>query len=330
MFLKCGHKFCKKCINIHLNNFNNCPLCRYKINNKNEDLIDKKEFKEKLNETKFKCEWCNEIVKYSEYLKHKNNCPKAPNIKYECQNKIFNINSRYDNHHNIFIKCNKILNSNNIWNHIKNCALRKFKCNVCGKILLNFNKQSHFLNECKIRIKEEKKSLLNQERYIREKKKKKKEGYGILFDSNNMIYEGSFKEDKKKGYGKVKTVNEISFLNFCSRSSIFVLPFDTLAFFVPSSCRSSLFVHFISIYKKKPFLFYFHILIKVHKSSLTKNMKEILKMIKNMELVFKKFMVIFIKGNSRKIKNMDMENWNLAIVYMKGNLKMIKLKVLVY
>ena len=31
------------------------------------------------------------------------------------------------------------------------------------------------------------------------------------------------------------------------------------------------------------------------------NMKEILKMIKNMELVFKKLLIIFIKGNSKKI-----------------------------
>lgn len=117
MFLKCGHKFCKKWINIHLNNFNNCPLCRLEINNKNDDLIDKKEFEEKLNETKFKCEWCNEIIKYSEYLKHKNKCPKGPMTKYECQNIIFNNHFRYDiEHHNIFIKCNKILNSNNIWN----------------------------------------------------------------------------------------------------------------------------------------------------------------------------------------------------------------------
>ena len=205
MFLKCGHKFCKKCINIHLNNFNNCPLCRYKINNKNDDLIEKKEFNEKLNELKFKCEWCNEIIKYSEYLKHKNNCPKGPKIKYECQNKIFNINSRYDNHHNIFIKCNKILNSNNIWDHIKNCALRKIKCNICSQNILNFNRQNHFLNECKIRIIEEK--YIVPETYIGEIKNGKKEGYGILFNCYGEIYEGSFKDDKKNGYGKFKKIS---------------------------------------------------------------------------------------------------------------------------
>lgn len=78
--------------------------------------------------------------------------------------------------------------------HIKNCALRKIKCNICGQNILNFNRQNHFLNECKIRIIEK---IFYEETYIGEIKNGKKDGYGILFDWSGEIYEGSFKEDKK-------------------------------------------------------------------------------------------------------------------------------------
>ena len=97
------------------------------------------------------------------------------------------------------------MNSNNIWDHIKNCALRKIKCNICSQNILNFNRQNHFLNECKIRIIEEK--YIVPETYIGEIKNGKKEGYGILFNCYGEIYEGSFKDDKKNGYGKFKKIS---------------------------------------------------------------------------------------------------------------------------
>ena len=70
---KNAHYFCKECIDIFLKESNKCPTCKqnfeYKINEK---------LKTELKELSFKCmfknEGCNDIIPYSEYLNHINNC----------------------------------------------------------------------------------------------------------------------------------------------------------------------------------------------------------------------------------------------------------------
>ena len=84
---KNSHAFCKECIDIFLEENNKCPICKlvfeYKINNN---------LKNELNNLSFKClfknEGCEEILYYSDYLNHNNNC-KYNNIQYECNVKKF-------------------------------------------------------------------------------------------------------------------------------------------------------------------------------------------------------------------------------------------------
>ena len=67
------HSFCEKCIDKYLEDKSKCPIYKlnfeYKINN---DIYFK------LNKLLFECinknEGCNEIISYSEYLNHINNC----------------------------------------------------------------------------------------------------------------------------------------------------------------------------------------------------------------------------------------------------------------
>ena len=93
-----SHSFCKTCINNYLkylknlNGKNTCPTCNLNF-----------EFKisiEKYNDLKnlsFKClfnnEGCNDILPYSDYLSHVNNC-EYNNIKYECHIMKYNYNKK--------------------------------------------------------------------------------------------------------------------------------------------------------------------------------------------------------------------------------------------
>ena len=118
-----NHVFCKECITQYLVEYKFCPLCKT-LKKTVDDFYEKKEYNEKLKELRFKCKGCNQIIKYQDYLCHKNNCIKD----YECQVPIFEISSRgniYRKNLNIFHLCKKIFNSNDIIEHINNCALKR-------------------------------------------------------------------------------------------------------------------------------------------------------------------------------------------------------------
>ena len=81
---KNDHSFCKECIDHYLNenDKDKCPICKLKFEYKyNNELIDS------LNKLSFEClfkkEGCNDILSYSEYLNHINNCKNNNNIQYK-------------------------------------------------------------------------------------------------------------------------------------------------------------------------------------------------------------------------------------------------------
>ena len=80
---KNAHSFCKKCIDQYLKEKDKCPICKldfkYKINDELNDSLNKLSF-----ECLFKKKGCKEILSYSEYLNHINNCKYDNNIQYKC------------------------------------------------------------------------------------------------------------------------------------------------------------------------------------------------------------------------------------------------------
>ena len=186
---KNSHSFCKKCINKYLRDKNNCPICKlffeYKINNEINTLLNKLSFK-----CIFKTEGCNNIISYSEYFNHINNC-KYNNKKYECQIKIYNYKNKK------FEIYGYLENENNIINHYKLCGYIEYKCIFCNEHILQMNLEEHVKNKCKFKII----NYQNEEKYLGENYNNRKEGYGIYYYSDGGRYEGEFKNDKKEGYG---------------------------------------------------------------------------------------------------------------------------------
>ena len=126
------HSFCKDCIDQYLKENNKCPTCKlnfeYKINNELNDLLNKLSF-----ECLFKKEGCKDILSYSEYLNHINNCKYDNNIEYECNIKKYNYNKKE------FEKCGYIGNKINIEQHFKRCGLSEYKCLFCDKNILQMD-----------------------------------------------------------------------------------------------------------------------------------------------------------------------------------------------
>ena len=89
---KNSHSFCKECIDKYLKQSNKCPTCKlifkYKINN----ILNNE-----LNTLSFKCAFenkgCKNILSYSEYLIHINNCEYNYKL-YECQVQKYNYNKK--------------------------------------------------------------------------------------------------------------------------------------------------------------------------------------------------------------------------------------------
>ena len=86
---KNAHSFCKECIEQYLKENNKCPTCKlnfeYKINNELNDSLNKLTF-----ECLFKKEGCKNILSYSDYLNHINNCKYNNIIQYKCNIKKYN------------------------------------------------------------------------------------------------------------------------------------------------------------------------------------------------------------------------------------------------
>ena len=163
---KNSHSFCKKCIDKYLEERNKCPICKlnfeYKINNEIYNKLNKILF-----ECMFKNEGCNEIISYSEYLNHINNC--KYNNKYECSIKKYNYERKE------IEKCNYIGNKTNMDIHFKLCAYNNFKCKFCNENIYQMNLEEHIINKCRFGIT----NYENGDKYIGEKQNNIEEGYGI-------------------------------------------------------------------------------------------------------------------------------------------------------
>ena len=156
---KNAHTFCKKCIDQYLKENNKCPTCKlnfeYKINNELNDSLNKLSF-----ECLFKKEGCKDILSYSEYLNHINNCKYDNNIEYECNIKKYNYNKKE------FELCGYIGNKTNIEEHFKKCGFNEYKCLFCDKNILQRDIEEHVTNECKIKFEK----YPNGDKYFGEKK----------------------------------------------------------------------------------------------------------------------------------------------------------------
>ena len=141
---KNSHSFCKECIDTFLKENIKCPICKltfeYKINYNLKNGLNKLYFK-----CRFKNEGCKEIISYSEYLNHINNC-KYNDRTYECNIKKYNYNKKD------FEKCGYTGNKLDIEKHFKLCAYIKYNCLFCNKDILQMNLEEHAKNDCKFGI----------------------------------------------------------------------------------------------------------------------------------------------------------------------------------
>ena len=188
-----AHSFCKHCITKFLSNNNKCPICKltfeYKSNNQLKNILNKLLFKCVFNNV-----GCNNILSYSEYINHVNNC--IFNTRYECNTRRYNYKNKE------FEKCGYSGNKIKIDNHFKSCGGSTFKCLFCKENMYQTNIEEHMKNKCKFGI------IIGPEYpykfiYIGEKLNKIKHGYGIFYNNNGYRYEGEFKNNIKEGYGRV-------------------------------------------------------------------------------------------------------------------------------
>ena len=176
-----SHSFCKECIDTFLKENNKCPVCKlpfgYKINNNLKNELNNLPFK-----CQFKNEGCDEILFYSHYLDHINNC-KYNHMQYECNIKKYDITSKK------FKECGYLGNKKEMEKHFKLCGLTEYKCLICKEKILKLNLEEHMKNRCLFRIFH----YSNGDIYEGEFKNGLREGYGILYYSNGNKYEGEFK-----------------------------------------------------------------------------------------------------------------------------------------
>ena len=185
-----SHSFCKRCIDIYLEEHDNCPTCKNKFNYENNKQVE-----DKLNKLFLRCiylkDGCHKIINYLDYFKHINECEfKKNNIKYECLVEKYNFSNKS------FDYCRYIGNKKEMMKHFKICAFLQYECIFCKKNILAINLKEHSINNCKIKIYNDNEGDI----YIGEIKNNKREGYGIYYNNGN-IYKGEWKDSKKNGYG---------------------------------------------------------------------------------------------------------------------------------
>ena len=190
-----SHSFCQECIDKYLEESDNCPVCK-----KYFEYFPNTEIEKLLKKLKFKCiyykDGCSEIISYSEYFIHINNC-KFKNIIYECKVEKFNYKKKE------FVKCCYRGDINDIEKHFKSCALLKYKCLFCNENILKINFREHLEDTFKVTI-----IIFSEgDKYIGEIKNGKSEGYGMDFYLNGDKYEGDYKDNLYDGYGIFNYIN---------------------------------------------------------------------------------------------------------------------------
>ena len=185
-----SHSFCKECIDIYLEEHDNCPTCKNIFEYKNNPEVEKK-----LNELLFKCiyfkDGCKNIINYTDYFKHINECEyRNDNILYEC------LVDKYNYINKSFEPCHYIGKIKEMEEHFKKCAFMKYRCLFCKEDILSIHFIDHAINNCQIRIFNDNDGDI----YIGEIKKNKRDGYGIHY-YNGDKYKGEWKNCKKNGYG---------------------------------------------------------------------------------------------------------------------------------
>ena len=185
-----SHSFCKQCIDIYLEEHNNCPICKNNFEYKTNEETEKK-----LNKLLFRCQYfkegCQKVINYSEYFNHINECEfKKDNTLYEC------LVNKYNYTNKTFEPCHYIGKKKEIEDHFKTCAFLQYKCIFCNEDILSINFIDHALNKCKVKIYNDNEGDI----YIGEIKKNQKNGYGIDYENGN-IYKGEWKKGKRNGYG---------------------------------------------------------------------------------------------------------------------------------
>ena len=182
-----SHNFCNLCINKYLYDHNRCPICKnifeYQVND-NIDIL--------LEQLSFKCMFykrgCKDIINYSDYFNHINNCQFKTEILYECQIK------KYNHANKNFEKCAYKGEFKDIENHFKSCAFQKFKCIFCNEDVLQIDLEEHVEKKCRIGII----NYPDGEKYIGEKKIEQEMGWAFFIIQKEIDMKENGKTTKEK------------------------------------------------------------------------------------------------------------------------------------
>ena len=127
------HTFCKSCIEKHLSQFNNCPIC--KTHQTSAALAKLTIFDSQLNTYTSKCEnfdsgcqWHGTVAEYTSHLK---TCEYRSSL---CK----------------YVGCNKAVPIKDMDNHMSDCEFKSQLCQICGENYIEKNKGMHSMEEhCK-------------------------------------------------------------------------------------------------------------------------------------------------------------------------------------
>ena len=195
-----SHSFCEECINESLKRNNKCPLCKQKFEYKKNKKFDKL-----LHKLKFECiyseDGCQDILDYSMYLSHIENCG-FREILYECQIE------KYSESELKFEKCGYVGSIKRINRHFLKCAFQKSICFYCNQKIIDALFARHMESRCKILyISKDAKIFIGKH----EDKFQEPKGYGKYFFKDGRICVGECYNHVANGFGIFKYKSVVSF-----------------------------------------------------------------------------------------------------------------------